>query len=234
MQFEAMQHVAAGRLVCGGGERHHGHLGEPLLEPPQRRVFGAKIVAPLGDAVGLVDGEQPEGQFCQPIQKLVLQQPLGGDIDQLDLAATHGGKVLDHLLPAQGRVDVDRRHAVGAQAVHLILHQRDEGGDHHPEPGPQQRRDLVTERLAATCGLEHQGIAPRHYLFDDLELARPKLLVAEDRLQQGKGGIGQGVGNGGHGLSFGVAILKQPPPTINLPLRLLRKCCRLAGVFTRL
>ena len=234
VQFEAMQHVAAGRLVGSGGERHHRHLGEPLLEPSQRRVFGPKIVAPLGDAVGLVDGEQPEGQLCQSIQKLVLQQPFGGDIDQLDLATAHGGKVLDHLLPAQGGVDIDRCHAVGPQAVHLILHQRNEGRDHHSEPGAQQRRDLVTEGLAATGGLEHQGIAPRHYLLDDLELARPKLLVAEDRLQQGKGGIGQGVGNGGHGLSFGVAILKQPPPTINLPLRLLRKCCRLAGVFTRL
>ncbi len=195
-------------------------------------------MAPLGNAVRLVDGEQPERQLGQPVHKLVLQQALGGDIDQLDLAATHGGEVLDHLLPAQGRVDVDRRHTVGAQTVDLILHQRNKGRYHHPEPGPQQRRDLVTERLAATGGLEHQRIASRDDLLDDLELTRPKLLIAEDRLQQGKRTlwlrIWQGFGNRGHGLSFGVAILKQPPPTINLPLRLLRNCCRLAGVFTRL
>ena len=94
------------------------------------------------------------------------------------------------------------------------------GRNHHPEPGSQQRRDLEAERLATAGGLEHQGIAPRHYLLDDLQLTRPKLLVAEDRLQQGKRTlwlrIWQGVGNRGHGLSFGVAILKQPPPTINL------------------
>ncbi len=134
----------------------------------------------------LVDGKQAERQLRQPIHELVLQQAFGGDIDDFYLAAPHGGKILDHLLPAEGRVDVDRRHAVGAQAVHLILHQRNEGRDHYPEPRAQQRRDLVAERLAATGGLEHQRIAPRHDLLDDFELARPELLIAEHRLQQGK------------------------------------------------
>ncbi len=145
IELQPVQHVAAGSLVGGGGERHHGHLGEPLLEPAERRVFRPKIVAPLGDAVGLVDGEQAEWQLRQPIHELVLQQALGGDVEQLDLAATHGGKVLDHLLPAQGRVDVDGRHTVGAQAVDLILHQRDKRGDHYAQPGSQQRRDLEAE-----------------------------------------------------------------------------------------
>ena len=234
LQFEAMQDIAPGRLVGGGGEGHHGHLGEPLLEPAQGRILGAKIMTPLGDAVGLVDGKQAEGLLGQPVHEFVLQQPLGGDIDNLDLAPAHGGKMLDQLLPAQGRVDVGRRHPVGPQGVDLILHQGDEGGDHHPQTGPQQRRDLVAERLAAAGGLEHQAIAARHYLLDDIELTRPELLIAEHRLQQGKRRVGQGFGDDGHGLSFGVAILKQPPPTINLPLRLLTMCCRLVGVFTRL
>ncbi len=63
VKFQPMQHVAAGRLVGGGGERHHGHLREPLLEPAQRRIFRPKIVPPLGDAVRLVDGKQAERQL---------------------------------------------------------------------------------------------------------------------------------------------------------------------------
>ncbi len=122
VQFQPVQHVAAGRLVGGGGERHHGHLGEPLLEPPERRIFRPKIVPPLRDAVSLIDGEQTERQLGQPVHELMLQQALGGNINQFDLAAAHGGKVLDHLLPAQSRVDIDRRHAVGTQGVDLILH----------------------------------------------------------------------------------------------------------------
>ena len=95
--------------------------------------------------MGLVDGEQAERQLRQPIHELMLQQALGGNIEQLYLAAAHGGKVLDHLLPAQGRVDVDGRHTVGAQAVDLILHQRDKRGDHHAQPRAQQRRYLEAE-----------------------------------------------------------------------------------------
>ena len=145
VQLKPVQHVAAGRLVGGRGERHHRHLREPLLEPPEGRILRPKIVAPLGDAVGLVNSKQPERQLGQPVHKLVLQQSLGGDIEQLDLATAHGGEVLDHLLPAQGRVDVNRRHTVGTQAIDLILHQGDQRRDHHPEPWPQQRRDLEAE-----------------------------------------------------------------------------------------
>ena len=42
----------------GGGQRQADRLREALAHLDQLAVFGAEVVAPLGDAVGLVDGQQ--------------------------------------------------------------------------------------------------------------------------------------------------------------------------------
>ena len=44
----------------GGRECHHGHAGELLPQLAQPLVVGAEVVAPLADAVGLVDHEPGE------------------------------------------------------------------------------------------------------------------------------------------------------------------------------
>ena len=43
---------------CGGGEREHGNA-ETFLEAAQVAVGGTKVMAPLADAVCLVDGNEP-------------------------------------------------------------------------------------------------------------------------------------------------------------------------------
>ena len=57
-EMKALDDLLPGAQIGGGGERHPRHGGEPLGERRQRQIFGAEIVAPLADAVGLVDGEQ--------------------------------------------------------------------------------------------------------------------------------------------------------------------------------
>ena len=60
--------VVAGAGVGGGGDRQARHAGEQLGQPAQRAVVGAEVVAPLADAVGLVDGDQRQRQCAQPVQ----------------------------------------------------------------------------------------------------------------------------------------------------------------------
>ena len=52
---QLLQDVAARRRVGGGGECEGLQLSQSIPDPPQRQIFGPKIVPPLRDAVRLVD-----------------------------------------------------------------------------------------------------------------------------------------------------------------------------------
>ena len=60
LQREALAHVRARVVVGGGGERHARHVGEALVQLRELQVVLAEIVAPLADAMRLVDGHQAQ------------------------------------------------------------------------------------------------------------------------------------------------------------------------------
>ena len=87
----------------------------------------------------------------------------------------------------RGRVDVDRCHPVGAQTVHLILIPAEISGETTtPGRGAAAPGSGSNRGLAATGGFEYQGIAPATICSMISRLARPELLIAKHRLQQGK------------------------------------------------
>ena len=49
----------------GGGQGNHRHRREVLPQLPQVAVVGPKLVAPLGDAVGLVDRDEAQVQAVE-------------------------------------------------------------------------------------------------------------------------------------------------------------------------
>ena len=57
-QVQPLQDFAPGALVGGGGKGDAGHVREQRVQQVELQVVGAKIMAPLGYAMGLVDGEQ--------------------------------------------------------------------------------------------------------------------------------------------------------------------------------
>jgi hypothetical protein len=57
------------------------------------------------------------------------------------------------------------------ELVRLVLHQRDQRRDHHGQPGQQQRRELVDQRLARAGGHHHQRVAAVQDGADHLLLA---------------------------------------------------------------
>src|SRR5204863_8093795 len=59
-EMELLGDVAAGRTVCGRRQRHQRRIGKALLEDAERLVVTPEIMAPLRDAVRLVDREQRE------------------------------------------------------------------------------------------------------------------------------------------------------------------------------
>jgi hypothetical protein len=96
----------------GGGEgddRRRAQGGEALAE---HAVVRAKVVAPLRDAVGLVDGDQGRRALGQHLGEAGHAQALGGDEQEVELA----GEVIDAGLARLGAAaaGVD---ALGAKAL---------------------------------------------------------------------------------------------------------------------
>jgi hypothetical protein len=96
LQAQALDDFVAGRLVGGGGERNARHVGPAFVQQVELAVFRAEVVAPLRDAVGLVNGEQGDGAAVEQAQEALHQQALGRDVEQVvvavEQAALDGGR----------------------------------------------------------------------------------------------------------------------------------------------
>ena len=177
--------VVGDALVGGRGGRQHrdavGQLGEQGADPA---VVGAEVVAPVGDAVRLVDHQQAAGRR-QPRQHLVAEprvvEPLGADEEHVDLAALDRRVGLLPLLHVGG-VDGDRSDAGPLGGRDLVAHQRQQRRDDHRRPAAllaqQQGGDEVDRRLAPSGALHDQ----RPPSVDHQRLDRRPLVVVELRL----------------------------------------------------
>ena len=88
------------------------------------------------------EGPERRQTFWRYIQKAVSSRAKAGRDDGL-------------LVARERAVEEGRRDAVANQGIHLVLHQRDEGGDHDCQARPNESRSLEAERLAA-AGRQHR------------------------------------------------------------------------------
>jgi hypothetical protein len=65
-----------------------GTSGQRSCRSGQREVVGPEVVAPLRDAVRLVDGEQRDPPAVEQRQRRGHPQPLGRQVEQVQLAET--------------------------------------------------------------------------------------------------------------------------------------------------
>jgi hypothetical protein len=206
----------------GRGE-HRGVVTQRRQHVPHAAVVGAEIVPPVGDAVGLVDDQQPDRPCEQRQHRLAkarIVQPLGADQQQIEGVLGQGGADLVPLLTV-GRID-----GVGAQPQargggELVAHEREQRGDDQRRTGgragggvAQQRGgDEVDRRLAPAGPLhaQHAG-AVSDDVGDRLQLVVTELRsrVAGEGAQTSAGPVGEGV----HGLQSHQTILTRPPVTL--------------------
>ena len=102
--------VAARRRVGGRGQRQGLQPAADLArDVAQREVLGAEIVAPLRDAMRLVDRHQRDVDLGQHLDRVGPRQPLGREVEQTQLArgaagraraAFSAGSLLELRLPA--------------------------------------------------------------------------------------------------------------------------------------
>ena len=171
--------------VGGGGGREHRDAGRQLGEQrAEAAVVGAEVVAPVGDAVGLVDDEQAAGRG-QAREHLVAEagvvEPLGADEQHVDLTGVD--LVVDRLpLVDVGGVDRHRPDAGTLGRGDLVAHQREQRADDHRRPGAGLAQQLggheVDGRLAPPGAL-HDQRAP---VVDGQRLDGRPLVLAESRV----------------------------------------------------
>ena len=165
----------------GGGGEHRDALGQVGEQGADAAVVGAEVVAPVGDAVRLVDHEQAGGGG-QPGQHLVAEagvvEPLGADQQHVDLAG--GDRVVDRLpLLEVGGVDRDRADAGPLGGLDLVAHQGEQRRDDHRRAGArgaQQRGGHEVDRGLAPAGALHDE---RPAPVDRERLDRRPLVLAE-------------------------------------------------------
>ena len=158
---EAGQDLLAHRGRGGGCQRSGGRVAQALADLAEPEVVGPEIVAPGGDAVGLVHHEQGDVQRRDPFHRACLGELFRGEEEERRLAAFHrppGALLLGGAVRGVDR-DGDARPRSFPQPVQLVLLEGDQRG--HDDGGPlqpavqQERGDLVDGRLPVAGG--HDG-----------------------------------------------------------------------------
>ena len=180
------ENVGAHLLRGRGGQRDDRGVGTRSSEVPQLAVGWTEFVAPLGHAVGLVDGYKADVKSGEKVGEPGLRNSLRGHIQQFDLARPDPAHHLRELRRCLGAVDEPRRYAVGLQRVDLVLHQRDQWRDHQRQAGQGHGRQLIAQRLPAARGHQRERVPPTHHRPDDVLLKGQEGIIAEVSLQQFK------------------------------------------------
>ena len=174
-----LPHDVAGDGGCGRcRERQHRHLGQPFAQFGDAQVGGAEVVAPLRDAVRLVDGQQRDPHPLHAQTERLGHEPFGSHVEEFDIAVD---AVVEHdvdLPHRKSRMDRRRVDAEPPEAVDLVLHQGDQRRDDDAQTFAQHRRHLIGERLAAAGGHQRQRVAPLADGADDLLLHGTEAVVA--------------------------------------------------------
>ena len=211
LQTKLSSDIVAGSGVGGGGDRQPWNPLEHLGQPSERAVFRSKVVAPLADAVGLVDGDQRQPAIGQPFQHRRLHQTLRRHIEKVERPLPQPPPDPVALLRRNVGIQPLGRHAKLLQAGDLIGHQRDQRRHHQAQPLQHQAWDLIAQALAAARRQNGQGVASRQDLGDHRGLKPAEGFVAKGVAQHVQGGIGIGQGEHGAGMPS-AAALRYPSP----------------------
>ncbi len=77
LQLQALDHVGTGVVVGGGGQSQARHVREACVQHAELQIVFTEVVAPLADAVRLVDGEQAEQAALVQAGQLRLKAQVG-------------------------------------------------------------------------------------------------------------------------------------------------------------
>ena len=166
-KLKLLEDVVPHALRGAGGEGGDGLTGKVLPQGGELAVFGAKFVAPFGNAVRLVDGEERQRHAAQPGDGIVARQAFRRKVEQAVLALHRRAHHIALVVGRERAVEQRRRDAHIAELRHLILHERDQRRDHDDGLAQRDRRQLVAERFAAAGRHDDGRIGAGHQALHD-------------------------------------------------------------------
>jgi hypothetical protein len=186
---ETLGDLRAGVGVGGGGQRDGLDAAEPGAQGADAEIVRAEVVAPLADAMGLVDGEELDAGAGEQARRAGGGEALGRHVEELQAALVEG---LEDGLALVGRIGGGERPGRNAglrQRADLVAHERDERRDDEGDAVAHQGGQLVAERLAAARRHDREDVAAGGDRLDDLGLAGAEIGEAEDPGEQ-RAGLG--------------------------------------------
>jgi len=167
-----------------GGERQYRWTSKPLGDAAEGEVVGTEIVAPLADAVRLIDNEEADRAGEEVLEERAILESLRREVQ--DLALTPGD--LPVYFATLGSREV-RMHRHGADALRgelvvLVFHQGDERTHHDRKARQENSRKLIDERLSAPRRHYDQRVLAGQHGVERVPLAAPEILVAKSLGEQ--------------------------------------------------
>jgi hypothetical protein len=220
-------------------ERHDGGGAQKRQALAEHAVFGAEIVAPMRDAVGLVDGDEGRGLLAEHLGEAGHGEALGGEEQEIELAAQVVPAGLARGLAVDARVDARGAEALGEELVGLVIHQGNQWTDDDDAAAdalaPGEAGQLVAEALAGAGGHDDEGVVAVGDALADGLLVGAKGVEAEAPLQERqqrhrrRWGRGRAGARGDVGLHTGSAVSTRAVVQGRCPERMCR-CCEGARI----
>src|SRR6185503_11022097 len=158
----------------GRGEREQRRVAQLAQRRAEAGIGRAKIVAPLRDAMRLVDDEEVDRVLLQLVDERRVLELLGRGEDEVRVALLDAAQGLAPLARRQRAVHGGRVDAAVLELVGLVLHERDERRHDDRGAAHLQRRQLIAERLAGARRHDGERVAPGEHALDHLALPRPQ------------------------------------------------------------
>ena len=150
--------VAHDRSGSRGAGQHSG-TGQIADQFADLQIFGTEVMAPLADAVGLVDRDQGAVALTQERAETRESQPLGRGVNQLILPLADALHAAAQFVAFKGRCQVGRGDSALGKGLDLVVHQREQRRHHQGGAGEQGSGQLVGQAFATASGRDQEQTA---------------------------------------------------------------------------
>jgi hypothetical protein len=161
-----------------GGQSDGGGVSECLSNCSKTQVVGAKVVTPLREAVGFVDGQKAQAAGLEKVHKAI-GESLRRDIDQFPMTVSKPDEAIASLHRRDGGIDAGCSNSNFLKGIHLVFHQCNQRRDHQTTAFRGHSRKLVAERFASACWHDNKRVLPSQDLFDNRFLTLAKAGVTK-------------------------------------------------------
>ncbi len=146
-------------------------------------IIGAEVVAPLRDAVSLVDDQQRRRIGGDHFAEAASPQAFRAGVEEADASVQGALDDLALSVDVLSRIDPRCRNAAGVEGVNLVFHQGDQRRDDDGVTRAKESGELVAQRFAGAGGHDDEHVFTGGDGADRRELAFHEVFKAEMLLQ---------------------------------------------------